>query len=215
MEYRRIRLQELFGDTHAPDVERHEPGGFVGAEHELRRAPTDVDDEERSGRVEVGGGTEEGELRLLLAGEQLGCHAERVVRAREELVAVARVARGRCRSRAYALDSVLVERGPVLAQYVDGARDGFRCEYARAVDTLTQARDAHAPVERAQLRVAPVSVDVGDEQAHGIGPDVDGREPGHSALAPGFGVVWSLYELPGNAKTEWTQAPTGSSPPAR
>ena len=43
----------------------------VGAEHELGGAAADVDDEVRRGRVEVGGGAEERQRRLLLAGEQL------------------------------------------------------------------------------------------------------------------------------------------------
>ena len=89
----RIGLEELLGDAHASHVERHETGGRVGAEHELGGATTDVDDEVGRGRVEVGGGAEERQRGLLLAREQLGGDAERVVRGGEEVVAVRRVAR--------------------------------------------------------------------------------------------------------------------------
>ena len=68
----RVGVEELLGDAHAADVDRHEPSGVVGAEHELGRAAADVDDEVRRGRVEVGGRAEERQRGLLVAGEQLG-----------------------------------------------------------------------------------------------------------------------------------------------
>ena len=87
-----IGVQELLGDAHATDVHRDETVGRVGAEHELGGATTDVDDEIRRGRVEVGGRTEERQRGLFLTREQLGLDA-RVARGGEELVAIRRVAR--------------------------------------------------------------------------------------------------------------------------
>ena len=161
------------------------PVGVVGAEHELGGSATDVDDEVGRRRVEVGGRAEERERGLFLTGEELGRDAERVERGGEEVVAVGRVAR-RARGRgAHAFDAVLVDRAAVLAQHVDRALDRLRRERTGAVDALAEARDAHAPVERAQLRVAARPVDVGDEQTDRVRPDVDRRDP-RSPPLPSF-----------------------------
>ena len=46
---RRIGVQELLGEPHAPDVDRDQPVGLVGADDELGRAAADVDHEVRLG----------------------------------------------------------------------------------------------------------------------------------------------------------------------
>ncbi len=51
------------------------------------------------------------------------------------------------------LDTVTVQHGPVLAEGRNGALDGKRVETAVPVDALTQAGDAHAPLEGPAVRM--------------------------------------------------------------
>ena len=133
-----------------------------------------------------------------------GVTPERVVRGGEELVAVRRVARRARGGGAHRGDAVLVERGAVLAQHRDRALDRLGRERARAVDALTEAGDAHAPVERHELGVARRgAVDLGDEQADRVGADVDRGDSLHA----------SPPLPPPRAARQSTGRP-GSSPPA-
>ena len=52
-----------------------------------------------------------------------------------------------------------------------GALDGLGCERARLVDALTEPRDGRVLLDRDELAVAPL----GDEEQHGVRPDVDRR----------------------------------------
>ena len=74
------RTQPMSSDTR--------PVGASVPSDELGRAAADVDDEVRRGRVEIRGRAEEGQLRLLLTRDELGCDAERLVRGVEEHVTV-------------------------------------------------------------------------------------------------------------------------------
>ena len=53
-----------------------------------------------------------------------------------------------------------------------------------AVDALPEARDAHEALDREELRVAARAVDIGDEQAHRVGADVDRADPAHAPPSP-------------------------------
>ena len=101
-------------------------------------------------------------------------NSSRLLASRAALVAVARTWVTPCS----------VERVAVLAQHGRRALDGLGRERAGAVDALTEAGDAHAPVERDDLGVAwRRAVDLGDEQAHRVGADVDRGDPRHGATA--------------------------------
>ena len=51
---RRVVMEELLGDAHAPEVDRHRSDRRVAPDDELGRAAADVDDQERTvGGVEV------------------------------------------------------------------------------------------------------------------------------------------------------------------
>ena len=207
----RVGVEELLGDAHASDVERHQTGGRVGAEDELGGATADVDDEVGRGRVEVGGGAEERQRGLLLAREQLGRDAERVVRGGEEVVAVRRVARraggggahvGRRRARR-------ARRGTRAAR-----RRCARSPRARARACASTPWPSRVMRMRrssgTQLGVARRrAVDVGDEEPDRVGADVD-RGDAASRVC----VTTSIRRARG-CVGESTHAPTGSSPPAR
>ena len=168
---RRIGVQELLGEAHAADVDRDQAVGTVGADDELGRAAADVDHEVRLGLGEPDRRARELEARLLLAAEELGPHAEQLLDRIEEVVAVGGVARRAGRGGAHAGDAVTRDRFLVLADDVERARDRFGVEPAGLVHALAEPRDPRAPVDRGQRR--PSTVDLGDEQPHGVGSDVD------------------------------------------
>ena len=121
---RRIGVQELLGEAHAADVDRHQPVGLVGADDELGRAAADVDDEVRRG-LRRGRRSRRGTRGAPLprrsaarAARRARCSAgsknsSRFVASRDALVAVVRTRATSCA----AIDAV------VLAQHGDRALD--------------------------------------------------------------------------------------------
>ena len=69
---------------------------------------------------------------------------------------------------------------PVLAQHRDRALDRVGSQRAIGVDARAQSGDAHLALDRRGIRVGTVPVDVGDEQAGGVGTDVDGGDAASS-----------------------------------
>ena len=114
---------------------------------------------------------EEGELRLFLAGEDAGVEAVVLAHARGEGGAVGGVAHGRGEHGEVGLAVVGVDRGAVVGERVQHASDGLLREGATGVDAVAQTGDLGAPEEF--LDGAGRRIDVGDEQAGGVGSDVD------------------------------------------
>ena len=82
-------LDPLLGQTDAPDVARPCRLGLGGPDHKLRRATADVYDQERPvPRIEVRGGTGEGEAPLGHTGQQLGSESNDGLGCVEELISV-------------------------------------------------------------------------------------------------------------------------------
>ena len=207
--------EELLGDAHAPDVERHQADGLVGAEHELGGATADVDHEVGRRRVEVGGGAEERQRRLLLPGQQLGSDA-RARRARRR-----RTRRGSVASRA-AL--VAVARTRVTPCSSSAARYSRSTATVRSIASGASARVRSTPWPRRVMRMRRSSghelgvawrraVDLGDEQAHRVRADVDRGDPAHRSLR-GAWVAHAVSGQSADASCAAVQRPTGSSPPA-
>ena len=165
--------------------------------------------EERAvGGIEVGGGAEEGEAALLLAAQQLGAHPDGGLGRVEEVVAVGGVAGGRGGGHAHPLDAEAVHDLAVLAQHGDRALDGVGVEATGGVDALAEAGDAHQALEGGATVLA-------DQEAHGVGADVDGGDGGgghggHGRSLPGADAGISSRSI----SWWWTHSPTGSSPPA-
>ena len=98
---RRIGVQELLGEPHAPDVDRAQAFGLVGADDELGRTAADVDDEIRA-RVRSGSRSRRGTRaaprprpRAARAARRARCstgskRSSRLLASRAALVAVAR-----------------------------------------------------------------------------------------------------------------------------
>ncbi len=137
--------------------------------------------------------------------------SSRLVASRAALVAVART-----RSAPYSSIAARYSRSTSTVRC-----NRLGCERTGAIDALAEPGDAHPPVERVQLGVAARAVDVGDEQAGGIRPDVDRRDPGHRAchrlLASTDVVETPQLTQVGGDRRGWraTHSPTGSVPSTR
>ena len=177
---RRVAREVSLGQAHAADVDRARCLDVVGAAHELRRPPAEVDDEVGAGHAEgrqTAGRTGEGEGRLLLAAHDLGrdVSAEVLVEggahAVDELRGVARVAGGRGGHEADPLGAQLTARHGILPRDAQRALHRLGGDRPGAVDAVAEPHDLHAALEvdeRAGRRV-----DVGDEQADRVGAAVD------------------------------------------
>ena len=126
---RRVGVEPGLGEPDAADVDRQDaghfggtplPGGGSGADGELGRPAADVDHEVGAGSVEPGGGAEEREAALLLAGEGLHGRAEDLGRRAEQVVAVGAVAGGAGGGGPNALDAGGVHDVAVLPQHLQG-----------------------------------------------------------------------------------------------
>ena len=148
------------------------------------------------GGVEPGGGAEEREAALVVAGEGLDRGAEDLRRRAEEVVAVGGVAGGAGGGGPDALDAGGVHDVAVLPQDGQGPLHGVGMESPGGVHSLPQPGDVHVPLDGGQRAAGPGAVAVGHQQAGRVRPHVDGRQPLHDSCSS-------------------THRPTGSSPPAR
>src|SRR5262249_22465116 len=93
----------------------------------------------------------------------------------EERLAVVSVAYGaRCHGQ-HALGAESLGLAPVRDQAVADARNRRGKQAAAPVDTLAEARDPLAPLDRLE----PLAVDVGDEEARRVRAQVDRCDAGH------------------------------------
>jgi hypothetical protein len=189
---RRIVVQLQLGEPHGADVHGIHTVGRRRPDGELGGAAADVDDEEGPlGRVEGGHGALERQPGLLVAGQELGRRAEDVGGGGEEGVPVSRVSGRRGGDDPRRLHAVPVEHITEVDERRQRPLHRRIGQFARAVDAFAEPRDDGAPLE-----VAPV---VHDEEADGVGADVDGGPSRHRRAA----------------SRSATHRPTGSSPPAR
>ena len=89
-----------------------------------------------------------------------------------EVLRVGGVPAGRGGAHPHPGHAELGDLGGITQQRLAGALDRGRCEHPGPVDTLTETDDLHPAAHVDQL----VAVDVGDQQADGVGAAVDGGD---------------------------------------
>ena len=150
-----------------------------GADHQLRGAAADVHHQERPGRrVELADGAGEGQLGLLVAGDDLRVLAERGVHHLGEVAAVGGVPGGRGGDHPGAHRTGGADHRGVVGERAPGAVERVLGQPPGGVDALAEPDHPHLAVHVDQLRSAvPVPGHVGDQQPDGIRAAVDGRDP--------------------------------------
>ena len=145
----------------------------AGADHQLGRAAADVDDE-RGRRVPgsaLARRAAEGQPRLLSAGDDPRVEpVARRAHAREEVLAVGRVAHGAGEHGDGPLGSLPFDDRLVLGERGEHARHGVVAQQAGLAEPVAEARDLRAALALGQRAVGG---DVGDEQPRRVGADVD------------------------------------------
>ncbi len=139
------------------------------ADDQLGRAAADVDDQRRPLGGVLGGGAEVGEVRLFGAVEDASGEVEALAQLGDEGAAVAGVADGAGGDRVDLSDAEVGDRRQVLADRAAGVLDRLRRQVAGEVDAAAEPGYPAAPLHRRDAAAG----DVGDEQAGGIGADVD------------------------------------------
>ena len=178
------RSEELLGDAARSRCRATpSPSGSSVPSDELGGSAADVDDQVGRRRVEVGRSRRGTTSAASSSPESSsGVDAERVERRRRR----SRRGSSRRARRSWPWRARVRRRArrcaPRYSRRTSTVRvDRLGCERTGAVDALAEPGDAHPPVERVQLGVAAGAVDVGDEQARRVRPDVDRRDPCHRA----------------------------------
>jgi hypothetical protein len=128
---------------------------------ELGAAAADVDHERALAPRPCRGRAEEGQPRLLAAGDRARVDPEAIAHLRLELAAVGAVADGAGRHRDDPLGAVLVDRHAEAGERLEHPLDRRVRQPSRRVDALTEAGDDRAAIDLAQGR----PVGIGDEQS--------------------------------------------------
>ena len=171
---RRVAVEEALGEAHAPGLGARRPtraasepvvtSSVEPPPMSITRVPAP------SGAV--GGDAAQHQLRLLATVEQARREAVAPLDLAEERLAVVRVADGARPDGEDALGAERLGLAPIVDEHVADAGDRGGEEDAAPVDRLAEPRDhppAHDLVQQAVL-------DVGDEQAGGVGAEVDGGD---------------------------------------
>src|SRR5699024_3632518 len=149
------------------------------------RTAAEVHDREGAvGGTEFGGGPEERQTRLLVAGDDVGNDTEDREDAGEEIVAVLHIATGRSGDESQLLRLVLRGHLGEFPGRREGALERLGSELAGRVDVLAEAND---PSLTAQVGQSAVSGDIGDEQAQGVRPTVESGNAHGRVLVSRFG----------------------------
>ena len=165
-----------------------EAGGAVAPDDELGGAAADVDhDGGLRGVLAVGHRAEERELGLLVPGEGAGVEAVVAAHALRERGPVGRVARGGGEHGEVGLAAVAVDQGAVVGEHRAGPLDSLGGEPPVA---STPAPRRVTRERRTSSATDPVGCDVGDEQAGGVGADVD-----HGDAHGGDGIEASAHPV--------------------
>ena len=139
---------------------------------QLGRAAADVEHERR---VVEGAEAAPGQLGLVVAREQARREAVRPLDLAEKRLAVLRIADGARRDCERALATERLGLSPEIGEHVPYARDRHRKQAPPSVDAFAQPRDDGAPDDLLDAAV----LDVGDEQACGVRPQVDRGDADH------------------------------------
>src|SRR5690606_1567502 len=171
----RVGAQVALGEADRSHVQADPVGGGGGAEHQLGGAAADVDHQRGSGGQALDGADRAavGQLRLLLAGGDLGVDAEDRADAGDEVLAVGGVAGrgGGHEADVLAAHAVVLHQRVVSAGGVQRALDGDGVEAPGAVHAEPEADHLQVPLEVDEAPgglVAP-----GDQQADRVGAAVD------------------------------------------
>ena len=168
---RRVRAKEALGQADAAEIEAPVPVG----ENQLRRAATHVE-HERAGRERASRRDAlVGQPRLLVPAQEAGVEAVAPFDLAEEGLAVLGVADGARRNRERAPGAGRLEHLPIVGQRVADARERGGEEEAPLVHALAEAGDRQPALDLAHDAV----IDVGDEQARRVRPQVDDADAGH------------------------------------
>ncbi len=169
---RGVGVDVAFAHSHHARLEGGvEAGGAVAPDDELGGAAADVDhDGGLRGVLAVGHRAEERELGLLVPGERAGVEAVVAAHALRERGPVGRVAHGGGEHREVGLAAVAVDQRAVVGEHSAGPLDSLGGEPPVRVHARAEAGDAR---EAHKLGHGPLGCDVGDEQAGGVGADVD------------------------------------------
>ena len=156
---------------------------------------------------------------LVDARQQLGAHADRLLGRVEEVVTVGRVTGGRCGGHAHPLDAEPVDPLAVLLEHGHGAVDGGGVEPSVGVDAGAEAGDAHQALVggRAGARAADTSGSATSRRTELVPTSMAATRPPLtvSAVSQDCPSHSGLESAGGRLGSRPTQAPTGSSPPAR
>ena len=204
----RVGVDVALAHAHDPDGQRGvKAGGPADADDELGGAAADVDHDgwlggglptQPSGPCfasldrSAGHGAEERELRLFVAAEDAGVEVKVLAHTRGEVGPVGGVAHGGGEHGEVGAGAVGVDRGAVVLERAKDPLDGLLGEGAVRVDAVAEAGDVRASEQL--VHRSAVRVDVGDQQAGGVGADVNDGDA-HARHARG---VW-MNERQGDA----------------
>ena len=169
----------------------------------------------RRRRLQRRGRAEEGELRLLAAGDDVGQPAQRRPHHLLEVVPVGGVPGGAGGDHAHAVGA----RARARCRRTRPARRGCARSPRRASRPVasTPWPSRTTSIRRTRSVAPPVGRDVGDEQADGVGAAVDRRDPGHAAPSGSAHGPWpTTPPSPSTARSPigFTPGPAASACPA-
>ena len=171
----RVGAEPVAGEP--PGAERHRHGGvglLVGAGGDLQRAAADVQDEQPPRRpAEPAPGGEEGEPRLVLAGQHRDVDAAGVAYAAEDLVAVDRVADRRRREGDDLLDALVLGDAQGV---VDELVQLPRAQVGKPVAVFEMGGEPEIVLVGERRKGRRTLVGVHHEQVNGIGPHIEDTE---------------------------------------
>jgi hypothetical protein len=170
------RAWEPLGETDAAKVEAHvELDAARAAEDELGGTTAHVDDERSLVDLPAGGHAPKREERLLLSREEPRREAVAPLDLAEERLAVLGVPHSTRRERQGSLGAEPLDDAAVVGEDVPDAGNRRRKEEPARVHAFAEACDLDAPLAFSD---GPV-LDVGDEQAGRVRPEVDDSDAGH------------------------------------
>src|SRR5262249_51765260 len=151
----------------------------AGAEDDLRGAAADVENERGPLAAAMRSRPQEGEVGLLLAGEQACVEGEALAELRDERLTVDGITDGAGRDRHDPVRAQVLVARLVVADHRADLLDRIRAEMVGVIHPAAQAGHRGAALD---LLDPPIS-DLGDEQARGIRPNVDYGDS-HPCYAP-------------------------------
>ena len=177
----RVRGQMALGMADRPGLQRGvEVDLAPAADDQLGRAAADVEDEDRLVAGALRGRPQVGQVGLLLAGQKPGVEVEALPQLGDEGLAVDGVAHGAGSDRHHPLGPQLLVARLVVGDHAADVVHRVRAEVARVLDPAPEVGDGGPALDLADLG----PLDVSDQQARRVRPDVDDGDPhrGHASL---------------------------------